>query len=563
MKKNNNKYDSIRKKIDEFLSDENKSLKDLSKKSFEEVLEEINIYHQELEFQNQELQRIQQELEKSKTHFTELFQNAPVGYVVFDSKHNIRSVNKTFAQLADFDLNEIKDHKITRFVHPDEQDMFYILTKNLIKGVAGKRVELKIRGKNNDIITLADFNIFKDNSEALIRMALMDITDRKTLEVELLNAKERAEQSDRLKSAFLANMSHEIRTPMNGILGFAELLAKPGLTDDYKSKYINTIKESGERMMNIINDLIDISKIDSGQMEVFKAKTDINNVVESLYKSLRNEVQNKGLKFIMSKGLPKRKAVIETDNEMLYAILDNLLKNAVKFTNKGSIEFGYTLKNDDFVEFFVKDTGIGMPDEKLEHVFDRFTQVDDSNRRQFEGTGLGLALAKSYAELLGGKLWVNSEPNRGSCFYFSIPYLVYEAENEKSNEDTGERINVNDSKVSYLIVEDDKASASYLEQLLDNESNILLFAETGQEAINICRENPGLKIVLMNLSMPDMDGFAATEKIREFNKDVVIIAQTAHKISRGREKAIKAGCNDFMQKPVNAAKLFELIYKHL
>jgi len=230
----------------------------------------------------------------------------------------------------------------------------------------------------------------------------------------------KAEESDRLKSAFLANMSHEIRTPMNGILGFSELLKEPGLSGEDQSKYISVIEKSGARMLSTINDLIEMSKLEAGQMIVSISEVKVNEQLEYIYNFFKPELEGKGLQFTYSKSVSESEVIINTDGEKLYGIMTNLVKNAIKYTNEGSIEFGCSLK-ENFAEFFVKDTGIGISDDRQQAVFERFVQADISKSKPFEGSGLGLAISKAYVELLGGKIWVESEEGKGSIFYFTIP----------------------------------------------------------------------------------------------------------------------------------------------
>ncbi len=251
---------------------------------------------------------------------------------------------------------------------------------------------------------------------------ITDITDIKLYELELNRLKEKAEESDRLKSAFLANMSHEIRTPMNGILGLAELLKEPKLSGDEQQLYLDLIKESGARMLNIIKDIIDISRIEANQVKVFTNVVDINEQTEYLYNFFKPETDSKGISLSLNNGLSGQDVIIETDKEKFNAVLTNLVKNAIKYTNKGTIEFGYH-KNEGFLEFYVQDTGIGIPKSRQEAIFDRFVQADIEDRYALEGAGIGLSIAKAYVEMLKGKIWVESKKNKGSTFYFTIPYL--------------------------------------------------------------------------------------------------------------------------------------------
>lgn len=250
--------------------------------------------------------------------------------------------------------------------------------------------------------------------------------------IELIKAKEMAEESDRLKSAFLANMSHEIRTPMNGILGFTNLLKKPSLTGEKQKHFIDIIDKSGKRMLNIINNIIDISRIESGQMEMLMVDTNINQQIQYLYNFFKPEADAKGLNFRFDNDLPAELAVVKTDKEMLYAILTNLIKNALKYTQRGMVEFGYKKVNDQGVqvlEFFVRDTGIGIPKDRIDPIFKRFIQADIIDKDAYQGAGLGLAISKAYVELLGGRVWLESQEEDfinnikgGSCFYFTLPY---------------------------------------------------------------------------------------------------------------------------------------------
>lgn len=257
---------------------------------------------------------------------------------------------------------------------------------------------------------------------------IRDITEQRYAECELIKAKEHAEESDRLKSAFLANMSHEIRTPMNGILGFAELLKEPDLSSETSQEYISIIESSGLRMLNIINDLIDISKIESGAMKIAMVETNVNDQTMFIFNFFKPEAEQKGLSLTLKNYLPSGEAIIKTDREKLYAILTNLVKNAIKFTHSGTIEIGYeciestSMSSPSELMFFVKDTGIGISSELKEVIFERFRQGNESLNKRFEGAGLGLAISKAYVEMLGGRIWIDKDSETGSIFNFTLPY---------------------------------------------------------------------------------------------------------------------------------------------
>jgi CheY-like chemotaxis protein len=357
-------------------------------------------------------------------------------------------------------------------------------------------------------------------------------------------------------------MSHEIRTPMNGILGFAELLKEPNLTSDEQQDFIQTIQISGARMLNTINNIVDVSKIESGLMKVDIQETNLNEKIEFTYKFFKPEVESKGLRFLFKNSLPAKKAIIKTDNEKVYGILTNLIKNAIKFTYEGSIEFGYEKKGE-YLEFFVKDTGVGIPEDQTELIFERFRQGSESLNRKYEGSGLGLSICKSYVEMLGGEIWVESEEGKGSIFYFSIPYnAVSEERRAIENVVFIEDKEVQIKKLKILIVEDDEISYSLLTRVVQKISKEVLHAITGVQAIEACRNNSDLDLVLMDIRMPVMNGLEATQQIRQFNTDVIIIAQTAYGFSGDCEKALEAGCNDYLTKPINMTLLYELIKKH-
>ena len=397
-------------------------------------------------------------------------------------------------------------------------------------------------------------------------LKLIKELETRQVELELQNEElEKArcivEESDRLKSAFLANMSHEIRTPMNGILGFTELLKENGLTREEQQKYISIIEESGTRMLNILNDIVSISKVESGQMEIALEKTNINKQVEYIYTFFKPAVEQKRMLLSYKVSLCEEKALINTDREKVYAILTNLVKNAIKFTQSGSIEFGYKKKGK-FLEFFVKDTGIGIPNDQQKIVFERFRQVNETLTRNDEGAGLGLSISKAYVELLGGKIWLESVEGKGSTFYFSLPYNGQTEENSEVMDNQLETDKNQIPELKILIAEDNELSKILISLAVEVYGNNVLTVNNGIEAIASCRNNPDLDLVLMDIQMPGLDGYEATRQIRSFNKDVIIIAQTANILLGERAKVMAAGCNDYISKPFNKSLLRNLIEKY-
>jgi PAS domain S-box-containing protein len=421
------------------------------------------------------------------------------------------------------------------------------------------------------------------NSEGRIHRIIVisrDVTDIKLLNTQLTNqneklnvlntdltkAKEKAEESDRLKSAFLANMSHEIRTPMNGILGFSSLLKEPGLAGEEQQEYIKIIEKSGERMLNIISEIVDISKIESGQVVVHFHEANINEKIKNVYELLKPDAEDKRINLSFKNSLPEEEAITITDSDKLYSILTNLVKNAIKYTDNGSIEFGYVvvdIKHHLFLQFFVKDTGIGIQKDRQEAIFERFIQAEIADVQARQGAGLGLSIAKAYVEMLGGEIWVESEEGIGATFYFTLPYTVEpEEKNVVENYLLSDRTEFLISNLKVLIAEDDETSEKLILIYITEFSNEVIKARTGIEAVEICRTNPDIDLILMDIQMPGLNGYEATRQIRQFNKDVVIIAQTAFGLSGNREKAMAAGCNDYIAKPINKGELLALIQKY-
>ncbi|WP_298371251.1 response regulator [uncultured Lutibacter sp.] len=389
----------------------------------------------------------------------------------------------------------------------------------------------------------------------------------RTQNSDLQAAKKKAEESDHLKSAFLANMSHEIRTPMNGILGFADLLKNPELSGKKQQEYIQIIEKGGERLLNIINDIISISKIESGLLEVNLKESNINEQIEYIYNFFHHHIEAKGLQFEFKNDLPTEGANLITDIEKVYAILTNLIKNALKYCEKGSITFGYKLKKANDIselEFYVKDTGSGIPKNRKKAIFERFIQADISDKMAHQGAGLGLSISKAYVEKLGGKIWVESEIGLGSTFYFTLPYQIPTKEKWSSNHDISVEVEETPIRnIKILVAEDDETSVILISLLLQKLEAEVLTAKTGVEAVELCRENPDITLILMDIQMPEMNGYEATRKIRKFNKEVKIIAQTAFGLTGDREKSIEAGCNEYITKPIIKKELFALIKKIL
>ncbi|MCF8221741.1 MAG: response regulator [Bacteroidales bacterium] len=385
-----------------------------------------------------------------------------------------------------------------------------------------------------------------------------DIVRRQKIEKELVWAKNKAEESDRLKSAFLANMSHEIRTPMNGILGFTDLLLEPDLDSEARDQYLQTIKNSGLRMLNTVNDLVEISKIDAGITGLNFAPVNINKKIREICDFFEPEAHQKGLNLIPEISLPDKDSLTITDESKIESIFTNLIKNALKYSVKGTIRFGYDL-NDNVFRFYCMDEGIGIPGSRHDGIFNRFEQADIADKDVYEGSGLGLAITKSYVEMLGGSIWVESEEGEGSVFYFTLPAESEDGSGitKRENREPNKNLVVNKGKI--LIVDDDVTSLQYLQIILKSEFETVYTAHNGEEALRIVHESENIDYILMDLKMPGMSGYEATRKIREKNPEVRIIAQTAYALEGDRDIAIEAGCDGYISKPVRKEQLFEIL----
>jgi signal transduction histidine kinase/ActR/RegA family two-component response regulator len=377
-----------------------------------------------------------------------------------------------------------------------------------------------------------------------------------------VDQKEKAQKADKLKSTFLANMSHEIRTPMNGIMGFTSLLKNNDLPKEVQISYLDIIEKSGNRLLNIINDIIDISKIESGLVVAEINETNINEQLEDLYTFFKPEVEARGMELFLKEKLSFNDRIIKTDKEKIFAILTNLIKNAVKYSEKGFIEFGCSRKGR-FLEFYVKDTGIGIAPEKHDTIFERFVQVESEDKITKNGSGLGLSITKAYVELLGGNIWLESTPGKGSVFYFTIPHKLIDTEGtniiiEKSKEMSESKY----PKLNILIVEDDEPSAILLSTVLNQYAKKIVVVNSGLKAIEACRNDDTIDLVLMDIQLPQMNGYDATRKIREFNSNIIIIGQTAFGFSDDRIDALKAGCNNYISKPVIKDQLLAMIFSY-
>jgi PAS domain S-box-containing protein len=511
-------------------------------------------------------EREKTELEIRK--LSRVVEQSPVIVVITDLDGTIEYVNPKFSEVTGYGFEEVigKNPKILKSGKTGPET--YTLLWGTITSGKEWHGEFMNRKKNGDLYWESAY-IFplKDETGKITRFIAQkeDITARKKMEEDLINARDKAEESDRLKSAFLANMSHEIRTPMNAILGFSQLLSEPETPPEEQNHFIELIQNSGNDLLALINDIIDISKIEAGQVKVFKSDYFLDNLLSELYDLFSGLLKAKGKeeKLRLSYKRPKNaeKAIIYTDIERFKQVFINLLNNAIKFTDSGSVEFGFKVgkeKGKNVYRFHVSDTGIGIEKNKLNIIFNSFRQANDSNTRLYGGTGLGLAITKRMVELLGGQIQVSSEKGKGSTFLFTLPKREentsthFVSQKTKNNNPLKKNFQWKERKL--LIVEDDDQGFLFFEKVFKNSGIQITRAVSGLEAVNLCETTP-FDIILMDIQLPKMNGLEATRLIKKSKPEIPIIAQTAYALSGEKEICMAAGCNDYISKPINISEL--------
>jgi PAS domain S-box-containing protein len=491
-------------------------------------------------------------------------EQSPVSTIITDKNGDVVYINPKFTEITGYTPDEVLG-KNPRFLKSGEHpaDFYQEIWDTILTGKEWNG-QFRNKKKNGELFWAKSIisPIVNDRGEIDYFVDVQeDVTEIKKLSDELLMARELAEENNRLKNAFLHNISHEIRTPVNAILGFSDFLNSPNITDEKRKQFTDIIKQSSHQLLSIIADIVNMATIETGQEKITEKKAYINTICKLVYEQYSKPALDKKLTLNYKVDENLNDSLILTDETKVTHILSNIVNNAVKFTLKGFVNYGCTLK-DDVIEFYVKDSGIGIPENVHEEIYKPFRQADYKHTRKFGGNGLGLTIAKAYVELLGGKIWLHSEPGKGTEFYFTIPYKQVETKTQKLPE-TQDVDSYQGAQKRILIVEDEEYNNYLLDELLEDSNFDVLHAVNGSEAVDLCKLRNDIDLILMDIKMPVMNGYEATSLIREFNPTIPIIAQTAYTTDLDRKRAFECGFTDFISKPFKGSQLLQLINTYL
>lgn len=465
--------------------------------------------------------------------------------------------------------DHIKNLNLSQLFNPEEVERQLEIYRRCIETRSVLSFEYNLVANNETLSYEARTAALGENT---ILAIVRDITEKKKTELqlkmytsELIAAKEKAETSDQLKSAFLANMSHEIRTPMNSIMGFADLLNDPDIDVEKRREYTDIIINRSADLLQIINDVLDISRIESGNASLHNRVCDLNKLLDKLHAVFTSRLQLKPgsrVRLVCEKAIKIGRFSFQVDELKLKQIFTNLLDNALKFTDQGTIRFGYSLPVNNTITCFVSDTGIGIAPQFTDVIFERFRQADIPNRYKYKGTGLGLAICKGNAELMGGNIRVESEPGKGSHFIFDLPFIqVMEDGSKNIAQKLISGFNWQDKKI--IIVEDDEQNIQYLQTILRKTGINIFIAHDGSTFRQLLTQIPDIEIILMDIQLPDEDGWQLTQYTKLVNRNIPVIAQTAFGTESDRLKSIESGCDNFLAKPIAPDELLNMIALYL
>ncbi len=538
----------------------------ISKGVIEKLKADLDITRVDLANQKDVITR---ESSDSEKFYRMLFQSADDGISFYDREWNLKYANDAFYSVIGLDKQTYENTDPHSLIHPEDIDYQRRRTEALTSE-GYHECELRIRHANGDYVSLSTKSVVvRDNAGAVIGSLTIsrDITSFRKVREDLIKANLEAENSNRLKSSFLANISHEIRTPLNSVVGFSNLLLSNDLTNEVKAEYIEHINHNSEKLLQIIGDIIDLSRLESSQIEITYEEASINSIVNEIVEETKKIIRRneKSIMLNVQNHLDDAGDLIFTDRIWLKRVLSHLMDNAVKFTLDGSITLYYAKENDNLV-FRVKDTGIGINKENLDHIFEEFRQEINGHHRPFEGLGVGLTLAKEVVERMGGRIYVQSEKGVGSEFSFSIPYRPAGAsirlKSKTSGPDFPEAI-LNWTSKKCLIVDDNKDVLLYLNRVLVDTGINTISARSGIEALEILKSTPDIDLVLLDMQMPEMNGIEATREIRKIRNDIPIIAQTAFIFEDDKDIILEAGCDACLIKPIRKDHLLTVMSSFL
>ena len=543
----------------------NRELRDRNSQ-IEKINADLERINRDLSLQKETLTR---EYSYSEMFYRMLIQSADDGISFYDRDWNLKYANQAFYSVIGLDKDQYNKVDHTTLIHQDEKD-YENERSQALKKDGFYETELRVKHRDGHYVSLSTRSVTVKNDKSEIIGALTisrDITALKKVHEDLVKAKLEAEASNRLKSSFLANISHEIRTPLNSVVGFANLLLANDISNEVKEEYIEHINHNSEKLLQIIGDIIDLSRLESSQIEITYEEASVNSIINEIVEDARKVIRRNEKSIIIDvrNMLEENGDLIFTDRVWLKRVLNHLMDNAVKFTLEGSIRLSYSKENDSLV-FRVKDTGIGINKENLDHIFEEFRQEIDGHHRPFEGLGVGLTLAKEVVERMGGKIYVQSEKGIGSEFSFSIPYRPAGGSTRLKakavpNESSGVQ---NDwSRKTCLLVDDNKDILLYLNRVLSDTGINALTARSGVEAIEILKKTPEIDVVLLDMQMPEMNGIEATREIRRIRKDIPIIAQTAFIFEDDKDIILEAGCDACLIKPIRKEHLLTVMSSFL
>lgn len=512
--------------------------------------------------------RLIDRLKHAEALLNSLLTSMPLG-IGFVKKDVFTYVNDQMFRITGYTAKELigRDPEIL-FGSQSEYQEIMNLSPDSFMFKDNKSFETTIVQRDGNLIDAIIFVSMIDYTAPDLGMAfsIMDISAIKKIQRELIQEKERAIESDRLKTAFLNNMSHEFRTPMNAIIGFTELIVSPYFNENQRNEYFKMVQKNGKRLLRLIDDIIDISKLSSNQLQLYQKEFSLHEIMTDLYNTFSEYVSNRHgskIKLIYKEPENPNNDILFNDDFRIKQVLSNLLSNSLKFTSNGFIEFGYKT-NDKLVQFYVKDTGKGIKKQDQEYIFDKFCQGDSSLTREHGGAGLGLSLAKGLTELMGGTIRVNSKWGKGTTLEFTIPLNVdhHQIKRQMFNRQLQNQIN-DWSKKTILIAEDEELNYRYLQALLMPTHIKIKWVDNGQKAIDVIHNDSGINLILMDIRMPVMNGLDATKVIKSTNKEIPIIAQTAYAQSNEREHYLSAGCDEFIPKPINTSHFISVLEKYL